>query len=99
MHYILGILFLIFVIVMAIQYWYVILAIGILCALPFIIRHIRMRLYFASEEFLSHKSQISAVVGEHNEVASYATEIRESGSFELGVSRTGTHAHLAEFEN
>jgi hypothetical protein len=39
------------------------------------------------------------VVAEHNEVARYVSEIRSCGSFSLGVSSTGTLAHLASFQN
>jgi hypothetical protein len=49
--------------------------------------------------FLAHKSEISAVVAEHNDVVQYASEIRARGSFQLGASFTGTQAHLASFQN
>ena len=39
------------------------------------------------------------MVAEHNDVVEYVEEIREQGSFELGSSSTGQHAHLASFEN
>lgn len=66
---------------------------------PRIVRRIKKNRYFASDEFLAHKAQIASVVAEHNEVASYTNEIRARGSFELGTSSTGQHAHLATFEN
>lgn len=62
-------------------------------------RIIRKNRYFASEEFLAHKAEIAAVVAEHNEVTAYTSEIRNNGSFTLGASSTGAHAHLAAFEN
>jgi hypothetical protein len=43
--------------------------------------------------------RIASVVAEHNEVARYVSEIRSCGSFSLGVSSTGTLAHLASFQN
>ena len=67
--------------------------------LPRVIRHIRKERYFASDAFLAHKAKIASVVAEHNEVARYVAEIRDRGSFRLGVSSTGTHAHLASFQN
>jgi hypothetical protein len=67
--------------------------------LPRVIRHILKERYFASEKFLAHKAKIASVVAEHNEVAKYVSEIRSRGSFSLGVSSTGTQAHLASFQN
>lgn len=67
--------------------------------LPPVIRYILKERYFASEEFLAHKEKIAAVVAEHNEVAQYTSEIRRRASFRLGASPTGTHAHLASFQN
>jgi hypothetical protein len=64
-----------------------------------VVRHIRKERYFASEEFLAHKAEIAAVVAEHNEVTAYTSEIRSSGSFQLGASSTGMQANLASFEN
>jgi hypothetical protein len=64
-----------------------------------VIRYIRKERYFASEEFLAHKARVGAVVAEHNEVGQYAAEIRAGGSFQLGASGTGAHAHLASFDN
>lgn len=55
--------------------------------------------YFASEEFLGHKRRITSVVAEHNDIANYVTEIRNSGSFAIGASATGAQAHLAAFQN
>ena len=85
------------------QYWYIVVAVGVVIALaiyiPRIVRHIRMRRYFASEDFLAHKAAIVSVVAEHNEVAAYASEIRANGSFEIGASSTGAQAHLATFQN
>lgn len=61
--------------------------------------NVRKDRYFNSEQFQYLRAQISSVVAEHNEVANYAAEIRSQGSFELGSSITGQHAHLATFEN
>jgi hypothetical protein len=62
-------------------------------------RYILKERYFASEEFLAHKNAIAAFVAEHNELAHYIAEIRARGSFEIGSSHTGSHAHLASFQN
>lgn len=70
----------------------------ILIANP-IIWMVRKNRYFGSEEFQRLRSEVAAVVNEHNEVVNYVAEIRSQGSFELGASSTGQHAHLARFEN
>lgn len=64
-----------------------------------IVRMIRKNRYFGSEHFQALKAEIGAVVAEHNDVVKYVQEIRNRGSFELGASSTGQHAHLATFEN
>lgn len=79
--------------------WLTILVIVVLLVASPIIRDIRKNRYFASEHFQSLKSEISSVVAEHNDVVGYVAEIRARGSFELGSSSTGQHAHLATFEN
>lgn len=66
---------------------------------PPIVRNIRKNKYFASDEFLAMKAEAALIVAEHNEVAAYASEIRERGSFRLGASSTGALAHLATFDN
>lgn len=63
------------------------------------VRHIRKERYFASEEFRAHKAEIASFVSEHNEVASYTAEIHSTGSFHVGASRSGAHAHLATSQN
>jgi len=52
-----------------------------------------------SEHFLELKAEVASLVAEHNDVVGYAEEILERGSFELGSSSTGEHAHLAALEN
>ena len=64
-----------------------------------IVRYIRKERYFASEEFLAHKAEIAAFVAEHNEVAQYTSEIRSTGSFQVGASQSGAQAHLASTQN
>ncbi|MEV7766666.1 HNH endonuclease signature motif containing protein [Microbacterium sp. NPDC086615] len=91
------------VIVLLITFWYItlpLMLIGVLAwATPKIVRAIRKRRYFASEEFAAHKAEIAGLTAEHNEVAQYVDEIRARASFEVGSSGTGKHAHLATFEN
>jgi HNH endonuclease len=86
-----------------IHFFKLILAIGFIAVaavvLPRLIRHILKERYFASDGFLAHKGKIASVVAEHNEVARYVSEIRSRGLFSLGVSSTGTQAHLASFQN
>ena len=71
---------------------------GVLIANPMIWKARKNR-YFNSEQFQALRAQIASVVAEHNEVVNYVAEIRAQGSFELGSSMTGQHAHLATFEN
>lgn len=60
---------------------------------------IRKDRYFKSAEFGALRSEVASVVAEHNEVVSYVAEIRARGSFAIGSSSVGQHAHLATFEN
>lgn len=87
------------VLVLVITYWPIALAVLTCMVLYRVVRYIRKNRYFASEEFLSHKNEIASVIAEHNEIAEYTSEIRDRGTFELGVASTGAHAHLASFEN
>lgn len=97
---VIGVLFLLGIVVAAIQVlWPVALVAGIGYLLYRLVRHIRKEHYFASEEFLAHKAEIASVVAEHNEIAGYVAEIRNAGTFVLGGSTTGTQAHLATFDN
>ncbi|GAA2597870.1 hypothetical protein GCM10010435_91530 [Winogradskya consettensis] len=70
----------------------------ILIANPIIWR-VRKNRYFNSPHFQELRRQVMSIVAEHNDVVSYVAEIRSHGSFELGSSPTGRHAHLATFEN
>lgn len=99
MQVILIALLVLFLIGLAIQFWYVALIIGAGVAAPFIIRHVRMKRYFASPQFLAHKEEIQAVVAEHNEVSEYVNEIRDTGTFSIGDSSTGINTELATFTN
>jgi hypothetical protein len=99
MPYLIGFIAVVVLIALVIKYWWIALAIVVAFLTPRVVRYIRMRRYFSSEAFLAHKAEIASVVAEHNDVASYAKSIRDSGTFELGSSSTGAHAHLATFEN
>lgn len=68
-------------------------------ALPPLVRYFRMKKYFGSTEFQQQKSKLTTVVKEHNEIASYAEEVRRQGLFDLGSSSTGQQAHLATYTN
>ena len=81
------------------SFWLTIAAIVAIITANRIIRTIRKNRYFASEHFQALKAEIGTVVSEHNDVIEYVEEIRAQGSFELGSSSTGQHAHLASFEN
>ncbi len=68
----------------------------VLIANPIIWR-VRKNRYFNSQQFQELRSQVTSIVAEHNDVVNYVAEIRSQGSFELGASSTGQHAHLASF--
>lgn len=70
----------------------------VLVANPILWR-VRKNRYFGSEAFQVVKSEVGAIVAEHNDVVNYVAEIRSQGSFEVGASSTGQYAHLAQFEN
>ncbi|MGV9674924.1 HNH endonuclease [Nocardia sp. NPDC003482] len=67
--------------------------------LVLLVRHLRMKRYFASEEFSAHKAAVASFVAEHNELAQYVGEIRDRGTFAIGGSSSGARAHLATFQN
>lgn len=79
--------------------WVAILALLVVIVANPIIWKVRKDRYFGSEQFQALRSEVSAVVAEHNDVVNYVAEIRSQGSFELGSSSTGQYAHLATFEN
>jgi hypothetical protein len=81
------------------SFWLTVAAVVGVVVADRIVRTIRKNRYFASEYFQALKTEIGTVVSEHNEVVEYVEEIRAQGSFELGSSSTGQHAHLASFEN
>lgn len=99
MPYLLLFIALIAAIALLIYFWYIPVGLLIAWALVRLIRHIRMRRYFSGAEFQEHVKQLSAVVGEHNEIARYAAGIRNGSDFQIGSSHTGTQANLATFEN
>jgi len=86
-------------IVLLVDYWFLILIVIAAIVAPRIIRHIRMKKYFASPEFLAQKQKVAEVVNEHNEISEYVNEIRESGKFSIGISSTGKQSHLASSIN
>jgi 5-methylcytosine-specific restriction endonuclease McrA len=77
----------------------VIVAVLVIWIAARVIRYIRKERYFASEAFQAHKADIASFVREHNEVAQYTAEIRSKGSFQVGASSSGSHAHLAQSQN
>ncbi|NTW38506.1 MAG: HNH endonuclease [Cellulomonadaceae bacterium] len=81
------------------SFWATVFALAVTLIANPIVRTIRKNRYFASETFQTLKAEIASVVAEHNEIVNYVEEIRTHGSFELGSSSTGQHAHLASFEN
>ncbi|MFK4113608.1 HNH endonuclease [Microbacterium sp. NPDC006705] len=91
------------IISLLVNFWYLAIPAAIIAVIawktPSIVREMRKRRYFASEDFAAHKAEIAALTYEHNEVTQYVAEIRDRGSFEVGATGTGRHAHLATFEN
>ncbi|WP_082628258.1 HNH endonuclease [Actinobaculum massiliense] len=90
-------------IMLALKYWYIVVGVIAVIALaiwlPGAIRRMRRDAYFASEEFKAHKAAIADLVKEHNDIAEYAAELRNTHEFTLGASSTGKYAGLAEFRN
>jgi len=81
------------------SFWITVLAIVLVVVANPIVRLIRKNRYFGSLHFQALKSEIGAVVAEHNDVVEYVEEIRAQGAFELGASSSGQYSHLAAFEN
>ena len=80
--------------------WVWLITVGLVLLANPIIRTIRKNRYFGVGAVPEpQKAEIASVVAEHNEVVNYVAEIRSQGSFELGASSTGQHAHLVTFEN
>lgn len=63
-----------------------------------IIWEIRKKRYFNSEGFRTLQADTTALVSARNDLVNYIAEIRSRGSFVLGASTSGQHAHLARFE-
>lgn len=84
---------------LAVQYWPLVLLGVVAWFLPRVVRHIRMKRYFSSDEFAGQKQEIAAVIDEHNEISEYVREIQVSGKYSIGKSSTGAHAHLATTTN
>ncbi len=103
MPYLIGFVVVLVVIGLAVAYWYIVIPLilaGIVAwRAPGVVRGIKKKRYFASEEFQEHKDAIAALTSEHNEVADYVSEIHCGNSFQIGSSATGAQAHLATFEN
>ena len=102
----LGLFFIVAIVVVGallVQFWYIVVSIGVIALaviyVPVLIRYVRMKRYFNSEEFIAQKKAIASVVQEHNEVAAYTAELRSNNSFRLGASMTGAQADLASFVN
>ena len=84
---------------LAITYpWVALAAVLAALAVP-VTRSIMKAVYFRSEEFQRLKGDVASLVAGHNEVAQYVGEIAREGTFELGSSDTGRHAHLATTTN
>ncbi len=70
----------------------------VLASSPIIWRY-RKNKYFKSDEFNQLRGASAALVREHNDIVDYIRAMRAEGSFELGHSASGQHAHLAHFGN
>ena len=99
MQFILTALLVLFLIGLALQFWYLAVLGAVAFAAPRVVRHVRMKRYFASDGFIAHKNEIESVIHEHNEIADYVNEIREDGKFSIGESTTGRSSDLASFNN
>ncbi|AXE37625.1 HNH endonuclease [Acidipropionibacterium virtanenii] len=99
MQFVLGLLAIAVMLWLAVTFWYIAVAILAIWITVRVVRHVRMKRYFAGEVFQTHLKELSSVVTEHNEIAAYAAEIRAGGQFGLGTSGTGSQSDLAIFEN
>jgi hypothetical protein len=81
------------------SFWLGVLAFFLVLIANPIARSIRAARYFRSYHFKGLREAVASLVAEHNAVVDYVAEIRAQGSFELGASSTGQHAHLATFVN
>lgn len=70
-----------------------------LLGIVFLISWILFGRYVRSEEFLRHKLAVGQLVEEHNAIATYVKDIRAEGTFRIGSSAAGVHAHFASFDN
>lgn len=63
-----------------------------------IVREIRKKKYFNSEEFLEHKTKVDSTINEYNEISEYIKEIPDNSQF-IPQNSENNHGHLATFEN
>lgn len=75
------------------------LIIAVFVILNRLVRFIRKKRYFGSENFLSHKQKLEAIIAEHNELAEYLNDIRSTGMFTIGESHSGQYSNQATFNN
>ncbi|MGY0189799.1 HNH endonuclease [Lactococcus petauri] len=95
MPYIIGIILLI---VLAVYLWPLIVILGLGYILYRIIRVIRKKRYFNSEDFLNHKKSVDKTIQEYNEISDYVKTLPNNNSF-ISSSKNNEHSHLATFEN
>lgn len=64
-----------------------------------LVRHVKMKKYFAGEVFQAHKADVASLLAEYADVSAYITEINRDNRFELAAAQTAENAHLADFVN
>lgn len=63
-----------------------------------IIRDIKKRKYFNSEEFIQHITKIDETIADYNEISEYVNNIPKDNQFRA-TSNTTDYSHLVTFEN
>lgn len=99
MQYLIGIVVVVLLIGLLIKIWYVPVAALIIWAAWRISLNIRKNKYFESEEFQNHVRSLSSFTNEHNQIASYAEQLRNGSSFDIGRSSVGSQSQFATSEN
>lgn len=99
MQFIIGLLIIGFILWLVITFWWLIVAALALFVLAWLTIFILKQKYFLGSDFREHKAQVEELIEEHNQIAAYTEELRESESFTIGISDTGRYAHLATSTN
>lgn len=76
---------------------YLLVALGVYVTYR-IIRDVKKRKYFNSEEFIQHITKIDETIADYNEISEYVNNIPKDNQFRA-TSNTNDYSHLVTFEN